>query len=278
MKVEALLTDEEFKLFRDLIYEESGISLRDERRSFLEAKLSKRLRAVGMKSPYRYYKFLTEDEGGKRELLTFLDLLTINETSFFRNLPQFELLKTVVLPEMTSKKAGNGRRVLRLWSAGCSTGQEPYSMAMVTLEAVPFPLLWDIVILASDLSLTALEFAQQGVYPKEKVEGIDPSYLSKYFKKLGDSYAIREEVKRYVVFNYQNLKYENGLRDLDVIFCRNVMIYFDRAEQVKLIERLHRALAKGGYLFLGHAESLHGLTDKFQFIYRNKGTAYKKIS
>jgi len=172
-----MLTDREFQLFRTLIREESGICLREGQRSFLQTRLSKRLKVKGMASFLRYYQFLTRAPERDQELLILLDLLTINATAFFRNPCQFELLKQVTLPEILARKAKTGQRTLRLWSAGCSTGQEPYAIAMVALEAVPFPRLWDITILASDISLTALESARKGVYPRAKLEDLDP-YLS----------------------------------------------------------------------------------------------------
>ncbi len=268
-----MMTDEEFRLFRNLIYDESGIYLRNERRSFLQNRL---LQATGITSPYRYYKLLTDPRAGKQELL-LLDLLTINETSFFRNPPQFALLKEIVLPSLIKIKTARETRVLRLWSAGCSTGQEPYSIAMTALSALPYPRLWDLKIYASDISLTALEVAQEASYPPDKVTGVDPSFLQTYFRRVGDNYVVKEEVRRHVIFDFHNLKHENGLTDLDIIFCRNVMIYFDQAEQRKLIEKFSNSLTPGGYLFLGHAESLHGLSDKFRFLHHNKGTAYQRI-
>lgn len=150
-------------------------------------------------------------------------------------------------------------------------------MAMTVLEFLPVPPFWDITILASDLSLTALKFAQAGIYPKEKVKNVEVSYLERYFDQRGDVFAVKDEVRRFIIFTHHNLKHGHGPQDLDVIFCRNVMIYLARPEQLKLIEKLHRALAPGGYLFLGQAESLPGLGEKFRFIHHNKGTAYQKI-
>ncbi|MFQ5882183.1 MAG: CheR family methyltransferase [Candidatus Methylomirabilales bacterium] len=271
------MTDEEFRLLRNIIYQESGIYLREERRSFLQSRLRQRLRATGISSPYRYYKVLTDPEAGKQEFLLFLDLLTINETSFFRNPAQFALLKEVVLPAVIKAKSAQDTRILRLWSAGCSTGQEPYSLAMILLSVLPHLRLWDVKIYASDISLTALEVAQEGVYPPDKVAGVDPISLQTYFRQAGDNYVVKEELRRHVIFDLHNLKHENGLTNLDIIFCRNVMIYFDQAEQKRLVEKFCHSLTTGGYLFLGHAESLHGLSDKFRFLHHNKGTAYQKM-
>jgi chemotaxis protein methyltransferase CheR len=272
-----MITDEEFHLFRSLIYDESGIYLRDERRSFLQSRLLQRFQATGITSPYRYYKFLADPRAGKQELLLLLDLLTINETSFFRNPPQFALLREIVLPSLIKLKTTREMRTLRLWSAGCSTGQEPYSIAMTVLSALPYPRLWDLKIYASDISLTALEVAQKGVYPPDKVAGVDSVFLQTYFRRVDDHYVVKEELRRHVIFDFHNLKHENGLTDLDIIFCRNVMIYFDQVEQKRLIEKFYNSLTPGGYLFPGHAESLHGLSDKFRFLHHNKGTAYQKM-
>ena len=279
-----MLTDEEFRLFRNLIYEESGIYLKDTRKDFLENRLVKRMTATGMISPYWYYKFVTEKK--KAELVILLDLLTINETSFFRNRPQLELFRKTILPGLIGEKESAGQKRLRIWSAGCSTGEEPYSIAMDICEVIPQYRNWDIRIFASDLSLTVLETASKGEYPADKVNAtVDDHYITRYFEKAppeGNNgghqhhYRVKDIIRKMIVFDFHNLKNDNGLSDLDVIFCRNVMIYFDEAEQRRLIEKFFRSLNPGGYLLLGHAESLHGWNTGFQFVYDNKGTAYKK--
>lgn len=310
-----MLTDEEFRLFRNLIYEESGIYLKETRKDFLENRLIKRMAATRMVSPYWYYKFVTEKK--KTELLILLDLLTVNETSFFRNRPQIELFKKIILPELVMKKEHSGEKRLRVWSSGCSTGEEPYTIAMVICEAIKSPyspfskggergIDWDIKIYASDLSLTALETANKGDYAEEKVIAtVDDYYVKKYFEKCSPTshnnlpgptltpllrgadeagkknaayYKVKEEIKRLIIFDFHNLKNENGLQGLDVIFCRNVMIYFDVEEQKRLIEKFYGKLNPNGYLFLGHAESLHGWDTGFKFVYDSKGTAYKKTT
>lgn len=270
-----ILTNDEFRLFAQLIYDESGISIKETKRDFLQSRLQKRLQANGCQSFYRYYKLVTDKEQGRRELMDLVDSLTINETSFFRNRPQFDILESMVIPELKRRKAGNLR--LRFWSAGCSRGHEPYSIAMSILNSLDFPDAWDIKIIASDISLRALEAAQKGVYNENEVSDIEPQYLEAYFKRTNGLYQVKPIVKRLVVFDYHNLKHENGLSGLDAIFCRNVMIYFDRQEQKRLIQKFHNALAEGGYLFLGHAESLQGLSDDFKFIYHNKGAVYQKV-
>lgn len=269
-----ILTDDEFKLFSQLIYNESGISIKDAKRNFLQARLQKRLQTSQLNSYYRYYKFVTDKTQGGRELLELVDSLTINETSFFRNRPQFDLFVELVLPELKKKRASNLK--LRFWSAGCSRGQEAYSIAMSLLEHLELPNAWDIKILASDISLRVLESAQKGQYSEYEAETVHPEYLKVYFDKVDGSFLIKPHVRKLVIFDYHNLKHDNGLVGLDVIFCRNVMIYFDGEEQKRLIEKFHKSLAVGGYLFLGHSESLQGLSDKFKFIYHSKGAVYQK--
>ncbi len=270
-----MLTDEEFRLFRGLIYEESGMYLAEAKKDFLENRLMKRMRATNMTTPYWYYRFLQENK--KAELIVLLDCLTINETSFFRNEPQFELLKNIILPDVRGLRSSE--RKLRIWSAGCSTGEEPYSIAMTVLDALPCPDLWDIKIYASDLSLKALEIAHRGVYPADKVrETVPAEMIARYFEPRSDGVRVIDFVRRHIVFDYHNLKHENGMRGLDVIFCRNVMIYFDEEEQKRLVNKFYTCLAPGGYFLVGHAESLHGWYTDFRFLHDNKGTAYKKIN
>jgi chemotaxis protein methyltransferase CheR len=266
-----MLTDGEFRLFRNLIYEESGIYLKDTRKDFLENRLLRRMTATKSTSPYWYYKLVTAT---RNELLVLLDILTINETSFFRNMPQMDFFRKVLLPEVIKGKL---HRRLRIWSAGCSTGEEPYTVAIVVSEVLENTAEWDIRIFASDLSLSALGTAAEGSYAKDKVLAtVEDRYVARYFEDNGDRLRVRDSIKKMVIFDFHNLKRENGLSDLDIIFCRNVMIYFDAEDQKALVEKFHRSLNPGGYLLVGHAESLQGMHTPFQFVYDNKGTAYKK--
>lgn len=271
----APLSDSEFRLFKDLIYQECGVSIGTEKRTFLESRLKRRMDELGVKSGYEYYCLIKRPDGKSQELPALLDTLMICETSFFRNQPQFDLFSDVVLPEMIDRKERSGSRLLRVWSAGCSTGQEPYSAVMAILEAIPVPELWTIRMFASDLSFTALERAQTGIYRSDQLKNVEPAILNKYFRQDNEQHLVTENVKRRVIFDYHNLKHDNGLRGLDIIFCRNVMIYFDAEEQRRLITRFTNALVPGGYLFLGHAESLQGLSSRFTMLHRNKGIAYR---
>lgn len=268
-----MLTDEEFRLFRNLIYDESGIYMKDTRKDFVENRVAKRIKATGLGGPYWYYKYVLERK--TTELLILLDLLTVNETSFFRNKPQMDFFRDISLPELATRKAKDNPRRLRIWSAGCSTGEEPYTIAILAREHLPRD--WDVKIYASDLSMTALEAANRGQYEQEKIRAtVQEPIIRKYFTESGGRLSVKKELKDMVVFDYHNLKNDNGLRNLDVIFCRNVMIYFDMQEQRRLAVKFHEAINPGGYLFIGHAESFQGMSTGFQFVYHNKGTAYKK--
>jgi chemotaxis protein methyltransferase CheR len=269
-----ILTDDEFRLFSELIYNESGITLKEAKRDFLQARLQKRIQASHQGSYYRYYKFVTDRMRGRRELLDLVDSLTINETSFFRNKPQFDLFTSIVLPDL--KKRKEPARKLLLWSAGCSRGQEPYSIAMSVLACTGFPPGWDVKILASDISLRALESAQRGVYTEYDMECVEREHRAAFFVRINGNFQIAPHVRKMVVFDYHNLKNENGLTGVDVIFCRNVMIYFDLEEQKRLVEKFYRSLKPGGYLFLGHSETLQGISDKFTFVYHNRAAVYQK--
>jgi chemotaxis protein methyltransferase CheR len=268
------MNTEEYKLFRKLIYDECGIDFQSDKIFLLAGRIQKRMSACGIDGYYQYYQHLKQGLAGARELVLLMDQLTINETTFFRNKPQFDLLRNVVLPELMARKKRDGSNRIRIWSAGCSSGQEPYSIAMAFLETA-FQNLWDFKILASDLSLRMLEMAQTGCYSEDQLRGLDEERCRNFFNFVNGEYQIKNHVKKLVAFDYHNLKYENRLRGFDIIFCRNVMIYFDQAECVRLIERFADSLAKGGYIFIGHAETLNGLSRRFNMIHQNMGIAYR---
>lgn len=268
------LSDNEFGLFRDLIYGECGVKIGIEKRTFLESRLRRRMTALGVATALEYYSLVRYSKK-LQELPALLDIMMICETSFFRNQPQFDLLNDVILPDIIDHKVRANSRLIRIWSAGCSTGQEPYSAAMAVLSRLPEPESWNIRVFASDLSFTALERAQSGIYTADQVRGLTEPFMSKYFRRENGNYIVMDEIKRRVIFDYHNLKHDHGLRSLDVIFCRNVMIYFDTDEQRRLIQRFASCLVPGGYLFIGHAESLQSLSQQFTMVHRDKGIAYR---
>ena len=277
----ATMTNEEFLLIRNLVYNECGMYFKENKKSFIETRVRKRLKEKNIRSIYQYYKHISDNNGGKEEFLRFLDDLTINETSFFRNKPQIDLFREKVMPEVIEKKLKENNRSIKIWSAGCSTGEEVYTIAMEGLEAIEkcckgLLAVPQLEVIGSDISLSVLKIAKEGVYTKKRMEGIEEYYLKKYFYQDGDFYIISKDIRQKTIFDFHNLKFENGLKDLDIIFCRNVMIYFDIAEQERVIDKFYNYLRPDGYLFVGHAETLQGLNDNFKFIYNNKGTAYKR--
>jgi chemotaxis protein methyltransferase CheR len=287
------MTEPELKLLQTLVYQECGMCFDEHRIHFLCDRLQRRLKACNLDSFYSYYRLLTSREG-KKELGALLENLTVNETSFFRNIPQLELFSKVVLENLLHKKQERRDWSLRFWSAGCSTGQEPYTMAIQLCDALayyylrnplpfdmpsPKPLIpppWKVEIIASDISYSALLQAEQGIYTDHQMESVDYTCRLRYFEKMGDKYSVKATLKRLVQFDFHNLKAEFLPQGNDVIFCRNVMIYFDEAEQKRLIDKFHRCLNPEGYLLVGHAESLFGLTTKFKMIHQNNGTAYQR--
>jgi chemotaxis protein methyltransferase CheR len=288
------LTEAELKLLQTLVYQECGMYFDERRTHFLQDRLQRRLKACQFDSFYNYYRLLTSREG-KQELAALLENLTVNETSFFRNKPQLDLFQKTILEDILKRKQERRDWSLRVWSAGCSTGQEPYTLAILICDALayyylrhplpfdmptPKPLIpppWRVEILASDISYSSLRAGQEGFYPENHMEAVDYTCRLRYFEKAGDRYAVKKGLKDLVQFDFHNLKAEFLPQRNDVIFCRNVMIYFDEAEQKRLVEKLYRCLNPEGYLFVGHAESLFGLSKQFRMIHQNNGTAYQRI-
>ena len=290
----AQFTEAELKLLQALIYQECGMHFDERRAHFLQDRLQRRLRECHLDSFYSYYRLLISKEG-KTELGQLLENLTVNETSFFRNKAQLELFHKYVLDELIRHKHTLRDYSLRIWSAGCSTGQEPYTLAMLVADSLgyfslrnplsspapsPKPLIpppWKVEIVASDISYSVLRVAQEGLYSETQMASVDYSYRLRYFDKTGERYAVKKALKELVHFDFHNLKTEYLPQRNDVIFCRNVMMYFDEAEQRRLLDKFARCLNSQGHLFVGHAESLLSLSDKFVMVYRNSGTAYQKI-
>ncbi len=287
------LTEAELKLLQTLVYQECGMFFDERRSHFLKDRLQRRLKACQLESFYAYYRLLTSREG-RAELALLLENLTVNETSFFRNRPQLDLLQKSVLEEILRRKRERRDYTLRVWSAGCSAGQEPYTVAILISDALayyylrnplpfdmpsPKPLIpppWKVEIVASDISYASLRTGQEGLYTEQQMEPVDYTCRLRYFEKAGDKYKVKSQLKELVQFDFHNLKTEFLPRRNDIILCRNVMIYFDEAEQKRLIEKFWHCLNPSGYLFVGHAESLFGLTQKFRMIHENNGTAYQR--
>ena len=266
------LTDTEFELYRKLIYNESGITFTPTNRSILESRLKERLREKGLNSVRDYFAVISKDQG---ELKSFLDSITTNLTRFFRNQAHFDAMEHHVIPELMNIKKGSGNTTIKIWSAGCSTGEEPYTIAMLMNEITPPG--WKYEIIASDLSLKCLMHAKEGFYKEAQIVGIPDNYLKKYFEKVDGGYKINADLMSKIRFDYHNLKNDSGMRGLDLVFCRNVIIYFDEAAQTSVINRFWDAMAPKSFLFIGHSESLFGMNTKFEFVKTEWATLYRKF-
>ncbi|MGC8809776.1 MAG: CheR family methyltransferase [bacterium] len=270
------LKDSDFEKIRSLIYDQCGINLTEAKKELVKARLGKRLRSGQFKSFRDYYEYVLNDASGK-ELILLLDSIATNFTFFFREPRHFEYLKSVFLPEIMSRKK-KGDKKLKFWSAGCSSGEEPYSIVMTLLEAIEAALVWNINVLATDLSTQMLKTAQAGIYPKEKVRDLPPLMIKKYFLR-GDGewqnyVKIKDQLKQYIQFQRLNLMEPFSFAEpFDCIFCRNVMIYFDKNKQTSLVNRFYECLYPGGILIIGHSESLTGVSHNFKY---EKPSIYRK--
>lgn len=261
------ISEREFLRLRDLVYREAGIWLSHAKTALLVGRLAKRLRHHGLKSFKQYYDLVINSP---EERIQMLDAVSTNETHFFREPQHFELLKSVIFPKWAEEAAtGSRSRKIRVLSAGCSTGQEPYSLAMILLDRFPG---WEIEIIATDLSTRALEIARKGIWPAAKVDEIPLSYrkafMLKGFADQAGKIKAGPEIRSVVRFFRMNLNEPAYplTGKFEMIFCRNVLIYFDQRGRERVVRRLASFLSPDGYLFLGHAESLHAMSDRLRSI------------
>jgi len=260
----APLTDREFHDLGKLILGETGICLKGAKRMLVQARLAKRLRTLGFASYGAYFEYVSQPAHGDERGELF-NCITTNKTDFFRENHHFEFLAKQVIRQAERRPTNGGFRRLRLWSAGCSTGEEPYSMAITILETLGSIGGWDIKILASDIDTSVLAKAEAGIYESERLSSIPEAPLRKYFRPVdgGERYAVKENLKELIRFrriNFADAAWPVRTR-FDAIFCRNVIIYFDRATQQRLLERLAAYLEPSAYLMMGHSENLYWIND-----------------
>jgi len=268
------LSDQTFREIRDLVYRKSGIYIQDTKKYLIENRLQKRLQQKNLRSFEDYLYLLKYDTGD--EQIHLFNLLTTRETSFFREPMLLEAFSKEILPRVIADKGGGG---LRIWSAGCSTGEEPYTLAMFVLESSNGTRPPPTRIYATDLSRDAIVSARRAVYGDYAIRNTGPQYLKKYFVAVPGGFTVIPEVKRMVQFEELNLLDENAMRrmrDMDVIFCRNTMIYFDNAAKQKVASYFYDALRPGGYLFVGASESLHSVSRAFKPVAVNRTVVYRK--
>lgn len=267
-----ILSEKDFRSISKMVYEHCGINLHVGKKELIRARLAKRLRIGNFKSFSEYMKHVHDDKTGK-EFSILIDSLSTNLTSFFRERQHFEFLQSRFIPSLLEQKANKRNFRIRAWSAGCSSGEEPYSIAITLLDAIEGKGRWDIKILGTDISTSMLEVAKMGVYDKQRVNPVTPLQRQKYLlhnqKDRQSVFEVSKTLRDIIIFKYLNLMEEwpiNPAGGVDFIFCRNVMIYFDKPTQEHLVNRFWNRLALGGMLFTGHSESLTGIEHKFKYI------------
>ncbi|HEY5996659.1 MAG TPA: protein-glutamate O-methyltransferase CheR [Candidatus Deferrimicrobiaceae bacterium] len=276
------LTDADFVKFRRIIHETAGITLNQGKKELLRARLGKVMRRRGIPSFHEYLAIIENDASGE-ELTALLDAVSTNVTSFFREPDHFHFMESTVLPALIDARRGAGERKLRIWCAGCSTGEEPYSLAVTLRETLPDVDSWDTKILATDISTRVLQVARHGIYSRDKLKAMPSPVVNRWFVPAelhGETgyYRVQNTLRKMITFARLNLQGEYPFKGpFDAIFCRNVMIYFDRPTQETLVNRCHHYLADGGYLFIGHSESLNSIAHPLKYIrpavYRKAGAA-----
>ncbi len=273
------MSDEIFKQLRDFIYQQMGIYFQDRKKYLLEGRIGKRLQILDFNTYEEYFSYLRFGSKRTEEIKFLYDAVTINETFFFRNEPQFEALEQTLIPQALAAKP-SGRQRLRIWSAASSSGEEAYTIGMIFAERIKpkFPNA-EIEIVGADISPSILETARQGVYREYSVRNMPKYYFDKYFLHSEGKFAVRDSIKKLVRFEHLNLYDRAQMRQMrmfDIIFCCNVLIYFDTKSKIQVVSDLYDALNPSGYLFIGYAESLHGISSAFKLVSFPKTVAYKK--
>lgn len=265
------MTNSDFKALSDIAYRTTGIVLGEHKKSLVYSRVVRRIRTLGLRDFNHYCEFLSSD--GADELHHFINAITTNLTSFFREKHHFDFLENHVFPELLRK---NTDKKIRIWSAGCSTGEEPYSIAMVAHKFFRRSSGWDIKILATDLDSNVVNHGRQGEYDLSRVEGLSKEVKKTNFQldRFSDKVRVKEDIRSYITFNRLNLLSEWPIKKkFDVIFCRNVVIYFNKETQKVLFDRYADILKPDGYLFIGHSENLNGVTTRFESLGK---TQYRK--
>ena len=268
----------DFRLFRDFIYDKTGIFFSPAKRYMLGRRLLRRMEELNCSNLKDYYRLLRLDNRGT-EVNRLIEIVTTNETYFFRNIAQMKILGEELLPRLILEKKEQNNKNLKIWSAACSTGEEPYSIAINLLENLPDTTGWNVQILASDINRQVLETARRGKYASRALKEVHSYYLSKYFVRNNGSYEVDLRLKNLVRFFYLNLMNQQqtaNLRNVDIIFCRNVLIYFDQKARKQVVGNLYNSLKPNGYIFLGHSESISRISTAFKVCRFSNGIIYQK--
>lgn len=274
------LSNETFGLLRDIIYAKCGIQFGDTKKYLLETRLARRLEEKNLKTFEDYYYYLMYDPDKAKELTHLLNCIVTNETSFFRDPAQLEAFRRGVVPKVVEEKARSGAKTLKVWSAASSTGEEPYTLAMMLMEDLSSKG-FSLEVLGSDISDRVLKSAETAVYERYSLRNTPEAFLGKYFVPSGpESYTVAKKVRDIVKYRKVNLVDSietRMIRGMDIIFCRNVLIYFDDASKKKAVTHLYDSLNKGGYLFVGFSETLHNITRLFRPVSIERSVVYQKV-
>jgi chemotaxis protein methyltransferase CheR len=273
---QAPLSAEEFRLLRDIVYEHAGLHFDDDATFLFERRLAERVDALGLEGFYAYYKHLRFSPRGKAELDEMIERLVTRETYFFRQEYQLRAFRDQILPELRAQNAA--RRRLTIWSAGCATGEEVYTIAILVAESGLFEG-WDVKIVGSDISRSSVAAARRGVYREGSFRTTPSATRDKWFYQVADGWEVVQDLRRPCYFGQLNLmdpSHALMVARVDAIFCRNVLIYFDVKSRKKIIESFYERLGPGGYLLLGHSESLLNLTTAFELVHLREDLVYRK--
>lgn len=272
------ISDQEFDSIRRLVKGKTGISLGLHKRDLVISRLSRRLRLLGLANFSQYIDYLGTDDG--TEMVQMINRITTNKTDFFREKHHFDFMTEQLLPELTAQGEKTGQRRLRIWSAGCSSGEEPYSLAITLSEFFERLPGWDVKVLATDLDTGMLEKASRGEYEAAALEPVPQALVAKYFERQGRGesarYRVKPQLRAMLTFRKFNLMHpEYPLKvSLDFVMCRNVLIYFDQDDKMSILRKFHAVIKPHGYIFVGHSESLMMVKDLFRYV---ATTVYRKI-
>jgi chemotaxis protein methyltransferase CheR len=269
-----------FEMWRKYIYDSCGIYFQDNKKYLLESRLQKRISYLGLKTFEEYFSFVNDSIKGSQEKKYLYEAITINETFFFRNQPQFDAIINNILPDLIQRKRVLGQRKIKIWSAASSSGEEAYTIAIILKDIIkPKYPEFEFEIVGTDINTAVVETAKKGLYKEYSIRQTPPYYLKKYFVRVDNAFQLNPDIVNAVTFKNMNLYDEFAMKSMfgfDLIMCANVLIYFDFESKVKVVSRLYDSMNTGGYLFIGYSETLHGISKAFKLISFPKTIGYKK--
>lgn len=267
-KTSQSITINEFEVLTGFIYRKTGIRLESQKLYFLSTRINKRIEILKVESVSEYIRILRFGDPEGSEFQNLVNLLTVNETYFFRDFPQLQAFAEQSLDEVIKRKIAAGERKLKIWSAPCSSGEEPYTLAIILHAMLENINAWDVEIIASDIDQNILSKARSGIYDERRLREVPPEYLTLFFdRQMDNQYKVKSEIRQMVKFEHVNLSESNDIRNkvgFDFIFCRNLLIYFDDISRKKLVDQFYIALNPGGYIFLGASESISRISTAFR--------------